>query len=455
VRVTKAITPQGTAIIIGASIAGVLAAQVLSLRFSKVILIDKDALPDDPATRNNVPQEHHVHLLLHRGRQNMERMFPGFLAALEADGAQVVDLSHGVKWHLAGRWKNRWPTGITAHYCSRTLVEHHLRRRALMLPGVELRQRTIVQEPMWDAGGNRIIGVKITRPDGGEEQLAADFVLDASGRGSSAPAWLRAQGFEEPEAEHIVARLGYASRIYQRDPKWAGKWDVLLVTPRLPEDRRMGVISPIENDRWMVTAGGWLGQFPQADEDSFLSFMRDLPVPDIHDVISGATPLTDVRRFALSGGLRRRYDRLARFPQGFFVIGDAVCSSNPIYSQGMSISSMQTMAFADRIDDFLAGRISPITLFADTVGATSRSWDQARAGDERFDEVRAPDVTRNRWRDAYFDELVQASHEDRSITLALMRNSNLMDDAPNLTAPDMVLRTLLHSARRRLSTLVS
>jgi flavin-dependent dehydrogenase len=453
--VTQPITPKGTAIVIGASITGALAAKVLSRHFAKVILIDKDALSDGPETRSNVPQEHHVHLLLHRGRQNMERLFPGFLGELEADGAQVVDLSHGVKWHLAGRWKNRWPTGVTAHYCSRTLVEHHLRRRALMLDGVELRQRTIVQEPIWSADRSRITGLLITRPDRGEEQLAADFVLDTSGRGSSAPAWLRAQGYDEPETEHIVARLGYASRIYQRDTKSAGKWDVLLVTPRLPDDRRMGVISPIEGDRWMVTAGGWLGQFPQADEQSFLSFMRDLPVPDIHDVISKAKPLTDVRRFVLSGGLRRRYDQLARFPQGFFVMGDAVCSSNPIYSQGMSISSMQIMAFADRFDNFLSGRISATALFAHTVGATSRSWDQARAGDERFPEVRAPGVLRNRWRDAYFDELVQASHEDRTVTLALMRNTNLMDDAPSLTGPDIVLRTLLNSARRKLSTLVS
>lgn len=451
---TPPMIPKGTAIVIGASITGVMSAKILSQHFAKVILIDKDAMPDAAAPRNTVPQEHHVHLLLHRGRQNMERLFPGFLAGLEDDGAQVVDLSHGVKWHLAGRWKNRWPTGVTAHYCSRTLVEHHLRRRALQLDGVELRQHCNVQDPIWNADNNRIIGLRVTRPDGSEEQIAADLVLDASGRGSAAPAWLRAQNYQEPETEHIVARLGYASRIYQRDPKWAGKWDVLLVTPRLPHDRRMGVISPIEGDRWMVTAGGWLGEFPQADETSFLSFLRDLPVPDIHDAISGSKPLSPVRRFALSGGLRRRYDRLERFPAGFFVLGDAVCSSNPIYSQGMSISSMQVMAFADRVEDFLSGRMTATTLFGHTVAATSSSWEQARSGDERFSEVRGAGVARNRWRDAYFDSLVQASHEDRAVTLALMRNTNLVENAPKLTGPDMVWRTFATTVRRRLNAFV-
>jgi len=452
--VTRPDARQGTALVIGASVTGSLAAKVLSDRFERVILIEKDSLPERADPRANVPQEHHVHLLLQRGRENMERLYPGFLSELEADGAEVVDLSHGVKWHLAGRWKNRWPTGITAHYCSRTLVEHHLRRRALRLDGVEVWQRTVVQGPLWDAAGTAIIGLRITRPDGGEEDVAADFVLDTSGRGSSAPAWLRARGYDDPEAEHVVSRLGYASRIYRRDPAMAAKWNVLLVTPRLPQDRRMGVISPIEGDRWMVTAGGWLGQFPEADADSFLRFMRDLPVPDIHDVIATAEPLSPVRRFALSGGLRRRYDRLTRFPAGFFVLGDAVCSFNPIYSQGMSVCSMQVMAFAERFGDFVAGRIDAPALFARAIEATRTSWEQARSGDERFPEVRGAGIARSRWRDAYFDALVQASHDDRTVTLALLRANNLMADAPSLTAPGMVLRTLQNAARRRIGAAV-
>ncbi len=452
---TRSDAPRGTALVIGASITGSLAAKVLSERFDRVILIDKDSVPKHADTRAKVPQEHHVHLLLQRGRENMERLYPGFLGELEADGAEVIDLSHGVKWHLAGRWKNRWPTGITAHYCSRTLVEHRLRSRALLLSGVELMQRTVVQGLLWNSDRTRITGLRINRPDAAAEDLAADFVLDTSGRGSSASAWLRAQGYDKPESEHVVSRLGYASRIYRRDPTMAAKWDVLLITPRLPDNCRMGVISPIEGGRWMVTAGGWLGQFPEASEESFLGFLRDLPVPDIYDAIVKAKPLTDVRRFVLSGGLRRRYDRLERFPKGFFVLGDAVCSFNPIYSQGMSVSSMQVMAFAERFEDFIAGRVAAPELFGHTLGATRKSWDQARSGDERFPEVCGAGMPRNRWRDAYLDELVQASHEDRTITLALLRANNLMTDAPSLTGPRMILRTLHNSARRRLGVSVT
>lgn len=448
-------TTTGTAVVIGASITGALVARVLRTHFARVVLIEKDGVPESPAPRATVPQEHHVHLLLQRGRENMESLYPGFLAELEAAGAEIVDLSHGVKWHLAGRWKNRWPTGITAHYCSRTLVEHHLRRRALQLAGVELRQRTVAQEPLWDVDGRRVTGLRIRDSAGAVEELHADFVLDAGGRGSLTSSWLKARGYPQPENEHVVSRLGYASRLYRRNPTCAGKWNVLLVTPRLPGERRMGVVSPIEGDRWMVTAGGWLGDYPEATEESFLAFLRDLPVPDIHDAVAGAQPLSEVRRFSLSGGLRRRYDRLERFPEGYFVLGDGVCSFNPIYSQGMSVCSMQVVTFAAHLGDFLAGRLSAARLFGEVVASTNTSWEQARSGDERFPEVRGASVSRNRLRDAYFDQLLQASIDDRSVTLALLRANNLLTDAPSLTSPALVYRTLASAAMRGLGGRVS
>ncbi len=443
-----------TAVVIGASITGALAARVLTDHFDRVLLIDRDSMPGRAQTRGKVPQEHHVHLLLQRGRENMENLYPGFMAELEAAGAEIVDLSHGVKWHLAGRWKNRWPTGIKAHYCSRTLVEHHLRRRALRLDGVELRERSVVEEPLWDELGRRIVGLRIIHAEGRREEISADFVVDASGRGTAAPAWLKARGFPQPENEHVVSRLGYASRLYRRHPDYRDKWDVLLVTPRLPDDRRMGVVSPIEGDRWMVTAGGWLGEYPEANEESFVAFMRDLPVPDIHDVIMKAEPLAEVRRFTLSGGLRRRYDRLERFPEGFFVLGDAVCSFNPIYSQGMSVCSMQVMAFAQCFGAHLAGRLSAPALFGEIMSATQASWEQARSGDERFTEVRGVSTPRNRLRDIYFDELVQASIDDRTVTLALLKTNNLIADSSVLTSAPIICRTLKSTVMRSLGICV-
>lgn len=446
---------KGTAVVIGASVSGALAAKVLRSHFDRVLLVDRDDLPEGATTRAKVPQEHHVHLLLQRGRENMERLYPGFLAELEAAGAEVVDLSHGVKWHLAGRWKCRWPTGITAHYCSRTLVEHHLRRRAASLEGVDVLPRTTVRDLLWDDAGRRVTGVRIAAAGGVERNIDADFVLDASGRWSRTPAWLKERSFDTPPEEHVNSRLGYASRIYRRDPRQADRWDVLLVTPRLPYQRRMGVISPIEGNRWMVTLGGWLGDFPKATEESFEAFMRELPVPDIHDVIRGATPLSEVRRFALSGGLRRRYDRLRYFPQGFFVLGDAVCSLNPIYSQGMSVSSMQVMAFADALAVYLDGTITATELFRETVLATETSWCQARSGDERFAEIRGVERRGHRWKDAYFDELVRLSTDNREVTVELLKTNNLLRNQPSLLRPTMLCRVLGSAVRRHIGASVA
>jgi len=171
-------------------------------------------------------------------------------------------------------------------------------------------------------------------------------------------------------------------------------------------------------------------------------------------VIAKAQPLSEVRRFSLTGGLRRRYDRLERFPAGFFVLGDAICSFNPIYSQGMSICSMQVLAFAERYGDHLDGRLSAPALFGAVVATTTASWEQARSGDERFPEVRGPDTPRNRWKDAYFDGLVQASIDDRTVTLAFLRANNLVADAPSLTSPTMIYGTLKSAAMRGLGVRV-
>lgn len=438
------------AVVIGASVTGSLAARVLTDHFDNVVLVDKDTLPQTPETRLNVPQEHHVHLLLQRGRENMESLYPGLLNELEDDGAEVIDLSHGIKWHLAGRWKNRWPTGVTAHYCSRTLVEHHLRRRASQLNGVEVRDQTIVQDVLFDEYGENANGVRLTSKDGKEEVLEADFILDTAGRGSASATWLKAAGYPEPESEHVISRLGYASRIYRRDPSYADKWNVLLVTPRLPSDRRMAVISPIERDRWMVTTGGWLGEFPEANEESFLEFLKALPVSDIYDVVKKAEPLTDVRRFKLSGGLRRRYDKLKSTPGNYLALGDSVCSFNPIYSQGMSVSSMQVMAFAKAFPGYLKGHTGAQELYKDVVQATEHSWQQAKTGDERFPEVRKTVQETGRLTTAYFDQLVQASIDDRSITLALLKVNNLVADASTLTSPRIIARTLGNTVLRNL-----
>lgn len=432
----------GRVVIIGASVAGVLAARVMSDHATEVVLVDRDRMPERAEPRDTVPQEHHVHLLLQRGKRVMESLFPGFLAELEEAGAEVVDLSHGVKWFQAGLWKTRWPTGIEAHYCTRTLVEHTLRRRTAALHNVRLIDRCEVEAIVTTPGDGAICGLTIRGPDGKRSELAADLVIDASGRGSKASEWLRGAGFAEVEREQIVCKLGYASRLYRRNPDYASRWRVLLISPKLPQDRRIAVVTPVEDNRWMVTAGGWFGEFPDANEESFLSFLKSMPVSDAYDAISGVEPLSDVRRFRLPGGLRRRYERLPEWPSGFLVMGDALCSFNPIYSQGMSVCAMQAQALLEAVIPWTEHRLSAQLVQRKIAEAVDSSWAQASSSDLRFPELAMPATFARRVQSWYFDALIAASARNRDVQLALLRIVNLVAESGSVYRPRLVWAAL-------------
>lgn len=437
-------------IIIGASIAGSLLARLLADRFDEVVLIDRDTFPDNAFPRVNVPQEHHVHLLLQRGREIMEAFYPGFLSDIEKAGAEVVDLSHGVKWYFGGCWKNRWPTGVSAHYCSRTLIEHSLRKHAEGLGQVVIKDNTTVLGLVHDSDRKRVTGVYITGSSGSREEIRADLVIDAGGRGSKASSWLKQLGYGKAKEEQVISRLGYVSRIYKRNPAYGRLWKVLLVTPKLPNDRRMAVVSPIEGNRYMVTTGGWFGAFPEPTEEGFLSYLKALPVPDVYEAVRKLEPIGEINKFQMPGGLRRRYDLMEVWPEGFLVIGDAICSINPIYSQGMSVSAMQIEALQRHIDAYLTGKAQPQVLLSVLIEATERSWQQAKAGDEQLPEMGVNPGFFGKIKGAYFDLVTTASAQDRSISVALLKVNNLVISDKILLSPGVVWKVLVATILRNL-----
>ena len=431
------------AVVIGGSIAGLLAARVVAPWFRDVIVVEKDAVPEGVATRQTVPQEHHVHLLLQRGKAIMDRLFPGFLRELEDEGAVVADLSHDILWFQAGVWKSRWPTGIEAHYCTRTLVEALLRRRLRHdAPNVRLVDKARIAGLGIAVGEGRITSTELRQDDGVARTLPVNLVVDAAGRGSRMPQWLEQLGYPKPEEELVAARLGYVSRLYQRSPDYQDKWKALLVFPKTPQDRRLAVISPIEGDRWLVTAGGWLDAYPAADEASFLAFLQALPVPDAYDVVSRATPAGDLKSFKMTGGVRRRYERLPRWPEGLVVLGDALCNFNPLYSQGMSVCAITCEALEAGMPSLVLGELTSKALQSRLSAAVDQAWDKAKASDARFPEIGGAPGIKGRALALYFDGLTRATATHRDAMVASLRVTNLLDDDRTLFRPRIAMQAL-------------
>jgi 2-polyprenyl-6-methoxyphenol hydroxylase-like FAD-dependent oxidoreductase len=329
------------AVVVGGSIAGMCAARVLSDVFDEVVILDRDEYPDEAAARSGVPQSRHAHALLGRGQDELEKLFPGFVAAMRAGGALMFDAGVGFAMRRAPGWQHVGPNGIETLWSSRDLLEFTVRSLLRKQSRVQLREGCHVLGLRAERGNPlRVTGVRIRSERDGEQELAADLVMDASGRNTRAEAWLGELGVPLPETQRVDAHAGYASRFYKPPPRerrprdwwWQGLWvEWQLGVPR------GGVIFPIEGDRWLVTCAGiGDGEHPPIDEPGFLAFLRTFSSPAIARAVALAEPISPICGNRSLANVYRRYDQWRHQLHGFVAGGDSVCTFNPIYGQGMS-----------------------------------------------------------------------------------------------------------------------
>lgn len=334
-------TPPTHAIVIGGSIGGLLTARVLSDYFAQVTVIERDHLPTHSDSRVGTPQAKHVHNLLTRGMKTIESLLPGFEADLIAHGAHMANWGRDIKMLTLGGWLQSLDTELYSPVASRALVEWVIRQRVLAIQGVTIIENTEVRALLADDTRETITGVRVkARGAGAEERdLKADFVVDTSGRTSKVPEWLNDLGYDQPTETTVDPLVGYATRLYQKPANFKDTWRILFMTAKAP-DTRGGAIFEIENDVWMVSLGGYSGDYPPTDPDGFMAFACTLRDPIHYHLIQDATPISEIVGYRRAVNVMRHYERLTRFPQRFALLGDAVCGFNPIYGQGMTAAAL-------------------------------------------------------------------------------------------------------------------
>ena len=320
-------------VVIGASLAGLFAAAAAE-QATSVVVVERDRFPVTPTPRAGVPQGQHQHVLLHRGLIAAEQLLPGLREDLVRAGAVSMDTGD-LLWLGPSGWSVPGRREFEILAATRPLLEHVVRTRVAALPHVELRDDTEVHGLCVDAG--RVTGVELR--NGGREH--ADLVVDAGGRNSHLPAWLRAAGLPRPDEQVVDARIGYASRLYRADRSWfAGAGLFILATPQSPTGA--SVLS-VEDGRWLVTVVGIGEHRPPRDEPGFHTFLTGLRDPAVADFASRAAPAGPISWHRRTANHRRRYERIRPWPRGLLVVGDALCAFNPIYGHGITVAALQAL----------------------------------------------------------------------------------------------------------------
>ena len=428
------------AIVLGGSMAGLLVARVLADAYGHVTVVDRDDLVAGAEQRRGTPQARHIHALLARGQQALEQLFPGLTAELVTRGVPVGYMLADARLLFGGYRLARTDAGLPLVSVSRPLLEDRVRARVRALPQVRFAPPADVAGLRSSADRRRVTGVRLLRRADGsaDEALDADLVVDAMGRGSRAPRWLETLGCARLEQEQVRIDVGYATRRY-RLPSGALDDDLACVHGPTPDKPHGGALARLENDIWMLTLFGLLGDHPPRDPDGFAAFARSLRFPDLYDAIADGEPIDDPVTYRFPANVRRRYERMRGLPAGFLVLGDALCSFNPIYGQGMTSAALQALALRDNLP---IGRDGTRPIVRALARAIDVPWQLATGADLAVPAVEGPRPPRLRLVNGYVSRLQAAAVHDSSLSRAFLRVTGLVDRPEALLRPGIAVRVL-------------
>ena len=462
----------GTAVVIGASVAGLLSACALSRHYANVIVCDKDAVlpgatPRDavPVPRRGVPQSSQPHVVLTTGYEIINSFLPSFESELLAAGALPVDwASPDCKLSTPGGWmafpqrQTSSTSNMVSVTTSRYLLESVLRRAvARTVPNISWLPDARIKGLMHEQGA--VCGVLLA--DG--TPLHADLTVHAAGRSAPAAAWLRDTGLVPAEAmqpEVVDAQLVYTSREYLLPPDVPlPPWKVLIYQHDPPRTRRIGYLARLEGRRLVATLGGYQRDVASGqDEQAWLSFAKSLHGggAEFLAALQHAVPATALVSYAGTANMRRRYPAIP----GLIHVGDCVMALDPAFGQGISCAALAADALRTQLAACAADKQRWGATAAQTVlrlalanttlpAGCEYAWQLALAQDTRFDDVRRVGSTAQAppglltW---YIRAMRRRARVDPVVSVAMVEAVHHMRPPTSLIVPGLVTRVLAAEA---------
>lgn len=449
------------ALIVGGGISGLLTAQVLLSHFERVTVLERDTYPESPSFRPGVPQGHHPHQFLVRGQHIIEKLFPGFASRLLSHGAIEIDFAQDCVYNFGYGTSPRFSSNLCGLLCSRLLIEWQMRQDLLQDARFHLRERCEVVGLITKQGNRVVNGVRL-RTRGGEkdhetgistepETLLADLVVDASGRSSRLSRWLQDLGLEAPSETVVDSSAGYATRWYTIPAQYEDGWKIFAVQGLSSSKFRVGIAVRIEGNRWMILLIGVGKDYPPTDEAGFMQFARSLPDQAIYQALNAAEPLTPIYGYRDLANRVRHFEHLRSLPAALLVTGDAACSFNPIYGQGMTAAAQHALVLSECLHAMpFSSPDFPSFFQRQLAKANQPIWQLATSSDYRVPGTSGPQPgVVERWAFRYMDRMLPLCATDRYTFEAFLSVIHLIRPATSLFQPEIALKVLFQRPEKR------
>jgi flavin-dependent dehydrogenase len=442
------------AIVIGAGIAGLVNAKILSKHFKDVLVLEKDHLSGacQPEHRKGLPQAYHQHILLMKGRELFESIFPGFDAELANMGSPELSYSNDVALYVGHGKFPRFPSFLKVRPSRRTWIDALVRKRVTSLANVVIKSNIQVKHLEFNQQENRVTGVVFTEYQKSApaiedtiHKVQADLVIDCSGRGSRVTQWLKELGFSDIPKTVIDPKLGYASCLLKIPKTYSGTRGI-EVAPHAPDNPRAAGLWEVEKGIWLLTLIGMSGNYPPKDFNGFKAFADSLPTRAISEILDQSALISEIKSFRGTQNIWHHYEKMTSYPSGLLVLGDALCAFNPLHGQGLTLIARSAQLLDQQlqkgVQEHYSGKWSKIH-YRKLNKIFLSAWMFATSEDMRWPETLGRKVD---WKlklaYRFTDQLLVTSQYSRYVTRACLAVANMVQSPLSLLKPGILLRML-------------